>query len=189
MNKPWRILLVEDNAADAEDIRKRVSGWKFNSEQCEVEPCSDFATAKEWLASRRYDLAILDLIDDKADGWAIGKSPTPEGDEPELAGHKILALIRSTRALPVVFHTAHPERLDISSTLITKIVTKGDWKFLSESIGAIISTQIPELLRRIEDVNRDYLWEFVEKHSEQINANPSEAAILLARRLAFLLRR
>ena len=189
MNTPWRILLVEDNAGDAEDIKRRIGGWKFNSEPCEVESCPDFGTAKDWLATRRYDLAVLDLIDDKADGWAIGKAPKPEGEEPELAGHRILGLIRSTRALPVIFHTAHPERLEINSTLITKVVTKGEWALLQQSIGEIINTRIPELLRRIEDVQRDYLWTFVEKHFTQIGTNPMEAAILLARRLAFLLRK
>lgn len=186
---PWRILLVEDTQEDAEDISKRVSGWKSNGRSIEVEACTDFQIAKTWLTTRRYDLVILDLIDDKRDGWAIGKSPTPSGGEPELAGQNVLSSVRQNRALPIIFHTAHPERLDFSPSVIGKVVTKGDWAGLSNAIEEIVLTGIPNLLHKIEDVQRSYLWEFIEKHTDQFSSNPMEASILLARRLSFLLRR
>ena len=189
MSKPWRVLLVEDNSADAQDAAKRITNWKFSGDtSLEVELCV-FGDAKTMLATRRYDLAIFDLIDDNEDGWAIGNGIKPKEEEPELAGNKLLNLVRSTRALPIVFHTAHPDRLEITPSIIGKVVTKGDWSLLHRSIDEIIKTRIPELLRRIEDALRDYLWEFVEKHSCHISSNPNEAAILLARRLSFLLRK
>lgn len=189
---PWRILVVDDKSDAGVSLATRLNKEKFKGIPTECETCG-FDEAPVWLKQRHFDLAILDLVDNSTPRWAgLGAGVEPPNDQDAReAGEGLLEQIQSTRPLPVVFYTAHPGKLEGQTNLVTRVVDRGGSPAsLFTEISDIFASGVPSLARKIQDIQRNYLWGFVATHSQQIERDgiAGELAMLLARRLAFRLR-
>jgi hypothetical protein len=123
----------------------------------------------------------LDLKDD---------SGTWFGTEEEPAGLKIFELLKKTRFVPVVFYTAFAHKVISLQTNFVRVLSKSDdVTKVKDEVRRVMATRLPALARRIEEVQRSYMWDFVSVHWKDFPqpADQADIAYLLARRLAIAL--
>jgi len=181
----WKLLFVDDEAELCRQVKEFLEGETIaapDDHPC-VETLTDFTAALDELEARRFDLLILD----------VRLGPHDEVREEE-AGITTLGAIRQRRFIPVVFYTALPNLVRGLETSLIQIVEKTEGlPRLLEVVRSIFATHLPAvnraLLRHLETVQRDYMWDFVAMHWEQFGDTPDPTALayLLARRLAMSL--
>ncbi len=181
----WQLLFVDDDEDTCWQVKEYLEGETISDagEFPFVETLTDFDKALEALETRRFDLVILDL--------RLG--PHDEMPEEE-AGTKTLQAIQQRRFVPVIFYTALPHLVRHLETSLIRVVEKGPSpEPLLVAVRNIFMTRLPAvnraLIRHLETVQRDYMWEFVAKHWERFGdtADRTALAYLLARRLAISL--
>lgn len=178
MAGPWRVLVVDDRGA--EDIKEMIEGTQVLGAQnpIEVETCETFDNAYPALERKRIDLIVLDLKDDQKDTDSTEK----------LAGQKVFDEIRQKIFVPVIFYTGLPQKVKDLENSFVRVLTRGGADQIRTAIQEIFSTQIPQLLRHLEEEKRSYMWDTLLNHNHVLQgADKEEAAFLLARRLANVL--
>lgn len=182
MATEWRALYIDDDPDYLQQIKEILSGAKVLEPDhiLSIETIEYFDNAIPELENRRYDLVIIDL--------RLGDTSAEVAEE---EGIKTLESIQSRIFLPVIFYTVIPRKLeDLSSHLIRVVDKKDGPEKLLEEIMEIFKTKLPiinrELIRYVQDVQRDYMWDFVESNWEKFGDTPDRSALayLLARRLA-----
>lgn len=179
----WAVMFVDDDAEMCQLVAKGLDGqavmdtpdWKLK-----VDTEIDFDKALDKLETSRYDLIILDV--------RLGPQ---EEERQEEAGIIALEQIKSRRFIPVIFYTALPTKvIHLTAPLVSVVEkTEGVSKLLG-TIREIFSTKLPfvnrVLLRHVEEVQRDYMWNFVSPSWGKFGdtPDPTTLAYLLARRLA-----
>ncbi len=143
--------------------------------------CKSFQDAISRLEVQRYDILILDLKDSS-------QEESEEDENP--AGVKVFDALKRTRFTPVVFYTALAHKVRSEQTSFVRVVEKTQGiSRVREEVKAVIATKLPTLFRRVEEIQRDYLWDFVGTHWQEFDSPHDQAdlAYLLARRLALTL--
>jgi CheY-like chemotaxis protein len=175
----WRFLIVEDNKDIVNQLTEIATTCVDEPDTVSVRICNKFSDAVELLSSEHFDLAILDLKDD-GDPWF--------GNEDEPAGLKIFEVLKKTRFLPVIFYTAFAFKVKNLQTSFVRVLRKSEDDIIKvrEEIRKVMATRLPSLARRIEEVQRSYMWDFVSSHWQSFpgTAQQADIAYLLARRLA-----
>jgi hypothetical protein len=145
-----------------------------------VETLNDFGAALNELEVRRFDLLLLDV--------RLGPY---SGMPDEEAGITTLQAIRQRIFVPVVFYTGLPHLVrDLVTPLIQVVEKTEGLPRLLDSLRSLLATRLPAvnraLIRRLETIQRDYMWDFVASHWAQFGdtADRTALAYLLARRLA-----
>ena len=185
----WRVLCVEDDARIADQIAEFFQNWRKDNPygQFEVEKELDFAKAIRRLANERFDLVTLDLHGEK------DPEPGDDNKDPTQQGTKILDELRKTRFLPVIFYSGYAEKIRELESPVVRIVKKGedDLNQVRNAAKQIYETGLPQLVRHIDEEQRSYLWDTVDKHWAKFSteSNSDELPYLLARRLATQLSR
>jgi len=181
--KIWQVLFVDDDSEFCESA-KELEGELVNDdgEQLHIETMTDFDDTLAALEKRRFDIIILDVR------LTAGKV------QQEDKGRDILEFIKQKRFIPVIFYTAVPHLVrDIENQEkpLVQVVEKTEGlSRVLEAIRKILATGIPTinraLIRHLEVVQRDYMWDFVAKHWEQYGEQSDHIALayLLASRLA-----
>lgn len=177
----WRILVVEDKDDIAGQLIEAIPNFFVHPDTAEGYRCQSFEEAIEHLEVERYDLLILDLKDDSAGDNEEDEAP---------AGLKVFERLKQTRFTPVVFYTALAHKVRGEQTSFVRVVEKTEsLSRVREEIDKVFATGIPALSRRVEEVQRDYMWDFVSTHWQEFEkpTNQADLAYLLARRLAISL--
>jgi CheY-like chemotaxis protein len=181
----WQLLLVDDDPTICAEVREYLERATISDpdDHPQVEVLVDFSEALGVLETHRIDLLILDV-----------RLGSQEGTQEEEAGTAILAAVREKRFVPVVFYTALPNLVRHLATPFIQVVEKTEGlACLLEAVRRIFATRLPTvnraLVRYMEMVQRDYMWDFVAKHWQQFSSTPdgTQLAYLLARRLAISL--
>lgn len=177
----WRFLVVEDREEIGTQLLEAVAGFLDAPDTVEGKLCRTFREAIVWLDVERFDLLILDLKDDGVYGL----------DEHDVsAGMEVFDALKTTRFVPVIFYTAHAHKVRDMQTSFVRVVEKTEGLVrLNEEVNRIFSTRLPALSRRLEELKREYLWDFVGNHWQEFDSPHEKAdlACLLARRLALTL--
>jgi CheY-like chemotaxis protein len=177
----WQALFVDDDAEVCDQVKEYLEGETITDpdERLQIETLTDFADALEALKTRRFDLLILDVR-----LQAVGED----------AGVTTLEAIQQRCFVPVVFYTGLPHVVqDLETPLIRVVEKTRGLPHLLETVRSVFATRLPAvnraLVRHLETVQRDYMWEFVAMHWEQFGDTPDRTALayLLARRLAMSL--
>jgi CheY-like chemotaxis protein len=183
MSTNWRFLVVEDQAAIADELLEAIPRFVDPPDTAEGELCRTFPEAAGRLKSVLYDVLILDLKDDSSD-WHLTE------DEP--AGIKIFDELKKTRFVPVVFYTALAHKVRSEQTSFVRVVEKTETiDRVKEEVRRVLATQLPALTRQIEEIQRSYMWDFVSANWRQFDTarEKGDLAYLLARRLALSFQR
>jgi CheY-like chemotaxis protein len=183
----WQLLIVDDEEVICQQVKEFLEGETItdSDDRTQVETLTDFAKALDVLEAHRFDLLILDI--------RLGAyDETPE----EEIGIETLKAIQRRRFIPVIFYTGLPKLIQEHKTALIQVVEKTEGlPRLLEVIRNIFATRLPvvnlALLRHLETVQRDYMWDFVAAHWEQFGDTTDRTALayLLARRLALTLSR
>lgn len=184
-----RVLCVDDNNAVLQNIMEIISEWE-DSPLGSFEVCgeTDFSQAVVRLRNERFDLVTLDLHG--------SNDPDPilnDGEQGEQDGQRVLNALREIRFVPVLFYTGYAEKIAPLESAVVKVVKKGedDVTQVRNAIEALFSTGISKLLAHIEDENRKYIWDTLDKSWSKIDAEgeSEDLVYLLARRLGARLSR
>ena len=176
------VLFVEDEEDTTRQIKEYFANWEHDGFRLEAEICQDFESSLARLESKRFDLLVLDVL----------KGPADANDE---AGRVTFDAIKSRRFIPVIFYTAVKERvLDLESAVV-KVVSKGPGlgvleNSLIEQIDSGLLQTNRELNLHFEETIREYLWDFVPQHWDELTGTTEGKATLgylLSRRIALSL--
>ena len=177
----WQLLFVDDDPDFCRQVQEFLEGESIPpGDRLQVKTLNDFGDALNELEVYRFDLLILDV--------RLGPhSITPD----EEAGITTLQAIRQRRFIPVVFYTGLPHLVRHLVTPLVQVVEKtAELPRLLDSLSSIFATRLPAvnraLIRHLETIQRDYMWDFVANHWEQFGATSDHTSLayLLARRLA-----
>lgn len=176
----WRFLIVEDKQEIADQIKEAIPSWIEPPETATSIHHKSFADAMGMLSNQTFDALILDLKDDSDNSL----------EEHDIsAGMKIFESLKTIRFCPVIFYTAHAHKVKNLENSFVRIVekTEGLEKLRVEVIN-VLATKLPLLTRQIEELQRNYMWNFVNEHWAKFNEKEAseqvDVAYLLARRLA-----
>lgn len=155
---------------------------------------TDFDHAVALLARHRYDILISDI-------YVARESKHKKPGDADVKARALLEQIRGLRACPVILITDGQLPEEFTGHPFVATLDKGSARFtesLEEKLVAMIATGIPGIARKLhEELDRhagSYLWGFLEKNWEQLQADPNgfdEAALerVVRRRAAFQLAR
>jgi CheY-like chemotaxis protein len=177
----WRFLIVEDKEDKIRQLQEIAPACVDAPDEVEVDVCPTFKKAAGRLRTERFDLLILDLKDDSDTSIAADTNP---------AGLAVFEELKRTRFVPVVFYTALAHKVRSEETSFVRVVEKTeDVTRVKEEVRRVFATKLPTLTRHVEELQRDYMWEFVSKHWKDFHYSNEQAdlAYLLARRLALSL--
>ena len=176
MNTPWQILVIDDEVEICKQIQRHFEEEKLDDTErtIQITAKQDFKEAVELLETQKIDAIILDV---RAEG------------EPD-AGIKTLNKIKETRFVPIVFYTANPNYVNELITSVIRVVEKTEGlDAIHSALKEMVSTGIPAanraILRHVEHVQRDFMWNSHEILSAY-HQEPDKLSIafLMARRLA-----
>jgi CheY-like chemotaxis protein len=178
----WRILYVDDDLVSGRQVKELLEGEGNETCDFQVEVLNDFEKAIDELEARRYDLVILDV--------RVGRHDVVVPDE---AGILALQAIKQRRFVPLIFYTGLPHLVQGLISPLIRVVDKTQGNKLIDEVKNLFATNLPAvnraLLRHLETVQRDYMWQFVTSNWDELNETPDRSALayLLARRLALSL--
>lgn len=181
----WQVLFVDDDAEICRQVKEFLNDEALiePDDRLLVETSTSFDTALDELEARRFDLLILD----------VRRGPH-EQELAEEAGIMTLETIRQRRFVPIVFYSGLPNLVRHLETPLIRVVEKTQGlPHLLETVRSIFSTRVPSvnraLIRHLETIQRDYMWDFVANHWDQFDDTQDRTALayLLARRLAISL--
>jgi len=174
----WRFLVIEDNEDTARQLEEAIPEFVDAPSTAESEIVTTFAEAERRMKNERYDFLILDLKDDSDD------------DDENAVGLTIFEALKATRFTPVIFYTGLAHKVQHLQTNFIRVVEKTEAiGRVKEEVTKIIATQLPALARKLEEIQRQYMWDFVSNHWQEFQKPHEQAdlAYLLARRLALSL--
>ena len=195
--RPWRVLLVEDNEQQAATTAGSLERRPVSSsgERAAVDRVTDFSNAIRQIEDRRYDLIILDIRDQEAAEVEPPGDQASSGDEATSAdkGLELYTEIRRRRFLPIVFYSAVANlaaHLDDPPfvSVVSKFAAEDD--LLRDKVTAVFDSRLPLLNRalafHVDDVLRDFMINFVEHSWADLSgqARRGDLAYLMVRRLA-----
>jgi DNA-binding NarL/FixJ family response regulator len=178
----WRLLIVEDEPNIASNLLEIVPTCVDSPDIAEADVCKKFSEAVDLLKSERFDVVILDLKDDTSVWFGA-----PDEDP---AGLKVFEELKKTRFVPVIFYTAFTHKVLSEERSFVRVVNKSEpVTKVRDEVRRVLSTRLPALSRHIEELQRSYMWEFVDTHWKEFTSPHDQAdiAYLLARRLALSL--
>jgi len=176
----WQLLFVDDEEDIGEQVKEFFDGECITDDDASVQvtTLSDFNDALYILENHHFDILILDVRLESND---------PQDEE---AGIYTLEAIKQKRFIPIVFYTGVAHLVRSLETPLIKVVEKTEGLLrLQDVVKEIFATRLPAvnraLIRHLETVQRDYMWDFVAEHWEQLSDTPDHSglAYLLARRL------
>ena len=175
----WRVLAIEDVDDTARQLRQFLQQWSYEGNRLDVTVRTDFAEGLKALQNERFDLLVLDLR----------RGCTPEGDE---AGLQIFSDISERRFMPIIFYTLRPHIVSHLENAAVRVVDKGLGVM---GLNPALKHQFDNGLMRmnrgltlhVERTIREYLWDFVPDHWEELTgAGESDLTLtyLMSRRIA-----
>ena len=188
----WQALYVDDDPDLCRQVEEYLDGEVVGGSEdvLRVQAITDFDSALGELESRRIDLLILDVRVGPHD-----QNPPEDADNlVEEEGVRIINAVRERRFVPVVFYTGLDYKVRAMESPVVRIVEKTEGlPILLQTIREIFDTALPQtnraLVRHLESVQRDYMWDFVAENWNSFagGADRRELAYLLAKRLAISL--
>lgn len=174
----WTVLVVEDTEDYRVDAARELEGSDVaHGSPPRVVAVASFTEAAEYLIAGTVDVIVLDVRDDAA--------------HDDHAGEELLARIKETRFIPVVFYTAYASRVaDLATAPVIQVVGKEEGTdTLVEAVRRSFDSHLPLAVRSLTDhvreVTREYLWEHMaDQWSALEHFDASEKTQLLVNRLA-----
>lgn len=182
---PWRVLIVDDNEEVVELAREELLDKVVERGLGPVEilHAPSFDAGMEILEGQNIDVAVLDVMLKAQEGPA---------SEPDTGGRSVYDAIRSRQFLPIVFWTSNPGLVRGLESSLVRIVRKTEADGLAEAVFSQIATGLPALDRKVresvEAVQRDYLWNFADRHWDELKGDVATLAYLLRQRVSLSLR-
>ena len=171
-----RTLFVEDNELLSNNLKKFFDGENFSGHVLRTQNVIKFEEGISLIEQSDYDLVVLDLY---KDGASVD----------EIAGLKILEVIRKIAFIPVIFYTGHAHKIQNLISEIVGVINKGEgFDNLRAEIQRIVDSKIAllkgQVYNHLRESLRQYFWETVhgeKKYFEPVKNDVSLGYLLLRR--------
>ncbi|WP_111412998.1 response regulator [Billgrantia lactosivorans] len=177
----WKVLSVDDDPEMHEGLKGILSS-RMGENTFEFTAATTFDEGMALIGSNRFDLIFLDVHEDSND-----PDPSDHLDHSDQRGEQLLATLKSSRFVPVIFYTGFPAKVSHLKSHIVKVVDKGaPPEEVRSEVNAILKTGLPHLAQYIEEQSRAYIWDNLEELLKQVadDTVTSDIALLTARNLA-----
>lgn len=177
----WKVLSVDDDPEMHEGLKGILSS-RMGENTFEFTAATTFDEGMALIGSNRFDLIFLDVHEDSND-----PDPSDHPDHSDQRGEQLLATLKSSRFVPVIFYTGFPAKVSHLKSHIVKVVDKGaPPEEVRSEVNAILKTGLPHLAQYIEEQSRAYIWDNLEELLKQVadDTVTSDIALLTARNLA-----
>lgn len=174
MNLDVRVLIIEDESEQLENVKRKVSTFEYSQGfNVVVEGVSDFSEGSARVGRGECDIVVLDVHQDGVD----------IGDNEVEAGIAVYREITCARFVPVVFWTGYTHKVEsLENEPFVAVVEKFDYSDVPLKIDEILKSRIVEDLRNLEDSLRieiaKHMWdEIVPNWSEYRCGQDGESGI------------
>ena len=187
MSEALRILVIDDNQSVADSIKRDLESSDWNSLGPEFHGVSahietSFANALVTLSEHEFDIVILDILQDNAQG-------STEPLERYAAGLGVYRDTRERQFVPLIFYAGDPRPVEEFANLpFVQAISKGDGaQALRQAIVSIAESGLVQILRLIKQnvdaIVREFFADFLERNWTKLSNSRPDAAYLLARTL------
>lgn len=176
------VLFVDDDQGYIADFMEYCDGASVAGRDVVASSTDSFDNAESLISSERIDAIIVDLHEEGGD---------------EHRGEGVLAKVKKTRFVPVVFYTGHAERLAHleNGEAFVAVVKKTDgFEAVFGKLEALLSRPVHVMqsaMRAVlDEAEASFLWGFVQRHSDILEADNRQHLLagLLADRLSMFLK-
>lgn len=166
------ILVVDDDEEVVRQLRQLLPD-KVGDTDVKYHYETSFELALELLDRYRYDILVSDI-------YVARDTKHKKPEDAEVKARALLETIRGRRACPVILITDGQLPEEFKGHPFVLPLDKGATTFtddLEKAIGSLIATGIPEIARELhEEIDRyagSFLWGFLEKNWDKLQANPN----------------
>ena len=177
MNKELRLLYIEDNAEESEELREVLSGQKVNEYMISIDCEPSFDKAVE--RSNNYHIVILDLY----------KGDATNGGED--LGSKIFERVKNSFFVPVIFYSGNISGIKNLKSQVVGVASKGDEiGELKSEIERLTKHNLPFLKENIheclENELKKYFWGVIQEQNDKFTPDADDYSLgyLLLRNFA-----
>ena len=171
MNKELRILYVEDDQKNREDLVNVLQDDEIGGFVINIEGIDSFEEAYRKIQENNYHLVILDIFDGK-----------PE-DKGEQLGLNILEEIQENCFIPIIFFSGNTKDVLSLKSQIVGIATKGDGgvEELKNEIARLVKFNLPfikeNIHNHIEQELKRYFWDIIHKQRAKFTAENNDFSL------------
>lgn len=168
MDKILRILYIEDDIDNQNDLKEVLSNQKINNFTLTIDCETSFKNAI--VRSKEYHLVILDLY--KGDATKGGKD----------MGQGIFEEVKKSFFIPIIFYSGNISSVKDLKSQVIGVVSKGDdIDLLKSEIERLTKHNIPFLRNNVheyvEQEFRKYFWDIIQKENDKFTPDADDFSL------------
>lgn len=169
--KNLRILYIEDDKDNREELIELSSGWVINECKITIEGEELFEIAARRICEEGFHMVILDLYKGRA------------GADGELSGLTTLDNVKRSLFVPIIFYSGNTAVVRDLKSQVVGVATKGDGGIneLKAEIGRLTSHNLPFINENIyEFINgkiKDYFWGTIQENNATFKPDDNDHSL------------
>lgn len=168
--KDLRILYIEDDKDNREELIDLLSDWKINDCKIIIEGEESFENATQRINNERFHLVILDLYKGRA------------GADGEIAGLTTLDDVKRNLFVPIIFYSGNTSAVRNLKSQVVGIATKGDGvDELKNEITRLTSHNLPfineNIYAFINDKIKEYFWGTIQENNTTFKPDDNDFSL------------
>lgn len=169
--KNLRILYIEDDKDNREELIELSSDWEINDCKIIIEGEESFEIATKRICNEGFHMVILDLYKGRA------------GADGELSGLTTLDNVKRSLFVPIIFYSGNTAVVRELKSQVVGVATKGDGGIneLKAEIGRLTSHNLPFINENIyEFINgkiKDYFWGTIQENNATFKPDDNDHSL------------
>ena len=169
--KNLRILYIEDDKDNREELIELSSDWKINDCKIIIEGEESFEIATRRICEDGFHMVILDLYKGRA------------GDGGEMLGLTTLRDVKSHIFVPIIFYSGNTTAVSNFKSQVVGVATKGDGGIdeLKNEIGRLTSHSLPFINENIHAfINgkiKEYFWDIIQENNTTFKPDDNDHSL------------
>lgn len=168
--KDLKVLYVEDDKGNREDLVDLLSGWVTNEYKITIEGEELFENATQRIYNEGFHLVILDLYKGRA------------GADGEIAGLTTLDDVKRHIFVPIIFYSGNTSAVRNLKSQVVGIATKGEGVAeLKNEITRLTSHNLPFINENIHKfINgkiKEYFWDTIQKNNATFKPDDNDHSL------------
>lgn len=169
--KNLRILYIEDDKDNREELIELLSDWEINDCKIIIEGEESFEIATRRICEEGFHMVILDLYKGRA------------GDGGEMLGLTTLVDVKSHIFVPIIFYSGNTTTVRNLKSQVVGVATKGDGGIneLKDEIGRLTSHSLPFINENIHTfINgkiKEYFWDTIQENNTTFKPDDNDFSL------------
>ena len=169
--KNLKILYIEDDKDNREELIELLSDWEINDCKIIIEGEESFEIATRRICEDGFHMVILDLYKGRA------------GDGGEMLGLTTLRDVKSHIFVPIIFYSGNTTAVSNFKSQVVGVATKGDGGIdeLKNEIGRLTSHSLPFINENIHAfINgkiKEYFWDIIQENNTTFKPDDNDHSL------------